>query len=174
MCSKSVSYRGFTLLELLVVIVLISLVTSFAIPTIRTNLYSDPLRATARRLVGLMTEVSQEAVSNQSEFVIHFDLEHNQIWAVPASSGSNDEALKEIRLNIPESITVVDVSSFHGGKTLDDTVKLAVSKKGYVDKTAIHLRSEDGRDMTVILSPFMGVTRVFDSYIDLEDDQARL
>jgi general secretion pathway protein H len=50
---------------------------------------------------------------------------------------------------------------------------LYFSKKGYIDKTAIHLRDDDGRDMTIILSPFMGAARIFDSYVDLEDERAR-
>ena len=53
------------------------------------------------------------------------------------------------------------------------TSTLFFSKKGYVDKTAIHLRADDGRDMTLVLSPFLGVTKVYDSYIDLADEQSR-
>lgn len=186
MCSRSISSRGFTLLELLVVIMLISLVTSFTLPAIRTSLFTDQLKETSRKLIGMVTEVSQEAVRRQSEYLLYFDLDKDLIRAAPAGgsgSGSSsglsssksdkEEDPREIRLNIPESIRIVDIVSVHGGKNLDGTAELYFSKKGYVDKTAIHLRSDDGDEMTIILSPFMGVTRVFDSYVDLEDDQGR-
>jgi general secretion pathway protein H len=173
MCPSNHS-RGFTVIEILVVMVLISLVTAFTLPAIRTSLFSDQLKATARRLVGFVTEVSQNAVSNQSEYRINFDLEENHVWATPeAAKNKQEEEVKEIKLEVPESIRIVDVVSANSEKNSQGTATLFLSKKGYIDKTAIHLRSDDGRDMTIILSPFMGVTRIFDSYIDLEDEKAR-
>lgn len=173
MCSSNHS-RGFTLIEILVVMVLISLVTAFTLPSIRTSLFSDQLKATARRLVGFVTEVSQNAVSKQSEYRISFDLEENRVWATPeAAKSKQEEEVKEIKLQVPESVRIVDVVSANSDKNSQGTATLYLSKKGYIDKTAIHLRSDDGRDMTIVLSPFLGVTRIFDSYIDLEDEKAR-
>jgi len=151
---------------------LITLVTAFSIPAIRTGMFSDQLKTTARRLVGLVVEVSQDAVSKQSDYLVHFDMDSDQVWSTLAQSVKVDaEEKKERGLNIPESVRVVDVTSFSGGKSSQGTSILYFSKKGYVDKTAIHLSSDDGRDMTIILSPFMGVTRIYDSYVDLEDDK---
>jgi len=165
------------MVELLVVMVIISLVTAFAMPALRSTLFSDQLKATARRLIGFVTEVSQDAVSKQAEYVVNFDMEQNTVSALPLAlvSGENDESKekKEKRLVIPESVKVVDVTSASGGKNAMGTSTLYFSKKGYVDKTAIHLRSDDGRDMTVVLSPFLGVIKVVDSYIDLADERSR-
>ncbi|HER63645.1 MAG TPA: type II secretion system protein [Desulfobacteraceae bacterium] len=167
--------KGFTLIELLVVMLLISLVTAFTLPAMRTSLFSDQLKATARRLVGLVVEVSQDAVGKQTEYVLHFDLANNLVRAVPGTIAETErEETGGKTLEIPESVRVVDISSAHGGKSSQGSATLFFSKKGYVDKTAIHLRSDDGRDMTIVLSPFLGVTRIFDSYIELEDQQVRL
>jgi general secretion pathway protein H len=46
--------RAFTLLELIVVMVLIALTTSLAIPQIANFLYTDQLKASVRKLVGLL------------------------------------------------------------------------------------------------------------------------
>lgn len=168
------------MIELLVVIVLITLVTSFAIPAIRTGMYTDQLKAASRRLIGLVNEVSQDAVNSQSGYYLNFDLDKNQVWASPdTGSGPKEDSffkeegeVKENLLQLPESIRIVDVTSAHGGKSSGEGTKLYFSKKGYVDKTAIHLRDDDGREMTILLSPFMGMTRVFDSYIELEGDKS--
>lgn len=171
---RSASARGFTLLELLVVIVLISLVTSLTIPAIRTNLFSDQLKSTSRRLVGLVNEVSQEAVSSQSELLINFNLDKNTVWAAAETVATDDENQSgKNKFKVPDQVKITEVASVSSGKNSGGEVKLYFSKKGYVDKTAIHLRSDDGRDMTIILSPFMGVARIFDSYVDLEEDLAR-
>lgn len=174
MFPRSIQEKGFTLVEILVVMMLISLVTAFTLPAIRTGLFSDQLKTTARRLVGLVVEVSQDAVSKQSDYILNFDMDHDLIWSTPGTGVTGDsEEKRERRLEVPESVRVVDVTSASGGKSTEGTSTLYFSRKGYVDKTAIHLRSDDGRDMTIILSPFMGVTKIHDSYVDLEDDQAR-
>ena len=164
--------RGFTLLELMIVMVIIAVLTSFVIPSLRTSLFSDQLKSSARKVIGLVSEASQEAVRNQAIHYLHFDLEQNQIVLRSEKSGSeSEEEGKTLSLKLPDSVRVVDVTSVNGGKRAQGETELRFSKQGYVDKTLIHLRSDDGRDMTVMLSPFLAVTRVFDSYVDLEDER---
>ena len=76
--------RGFTLLELMVVMVLLTMITAFAMPGLRSALFSDQLKATARQLIGLVVETGQEAVRSQAEQLLHFDLERNQVWTSSA------------------------------------------------------------------------------------------
>jgi len=37
-----------------------------------------------------------------------------------------------------------------------------------VEYTAIHLGAEDGREFTLILSPFLGTIKSYDTYVDIE------
>lgn len=168
------SSRGFTLIEILIVMVLITMVTSFTVPALRSNLYSDELKATARKLVGLVSEASQEAVSRQRPYLLKFDLEHDLVWISPEQA-LPDEAEQERRkqLSIPDSVRVADIASVHGGKRSAGETAIRFTEKGYVDRTFIHLRADDGREMTLMLSPFIAVTRISDSYVELEEDLQR-
>ena len=172
MSPESKGSRGFTLLELMIVMVIISVMTAFAIPNLRSSLFTDELKSTARRVIGLVSEASQEAIRSQAGYSLSFDLEQNRIW-VSSEKGDSAGADKEKRqkFTVPESVMVVDISSVYGGKRSQGTTEIRFSKQGYVDKTLIHLRSDDGRDMTVMLSPFLAVTRVYDSYVELEDEK---
>ena len=156
----------------MVVMVLISLMTAFAMPGLRSTLFSDQLKSAARKILGLVSEASQEAFRRQSGYTLHFDLELNSIFP---DQGQNEETGGRQQMGketaLPGSVRVVDVVSVHGGKQSEGTAVIRFSRKGYVDKTLIHLSADDGRDMTIMLSPFLGVASVFDSYIDLEDDQ---
>ncbi|GAB4334379.1 MAG: hypothetical protein Kow0089_03580 [Desulfobulbaceae bacterium] len=169
--------RGFTMVELLVVMLLISLVTAFSIPRIRTGLFSDELKTASRKLVGFLTGVSQDAVRSHRAYELTFDLDKGLVTAMPVGSVvfADDKDQKDPRrkLSLPDGVRIVDVDTAHGGKDEEGGAALYFSDKGYVDKTAIHLRAEDGREMTLVLSPFMGVVRVLDSYVALEDDRAR-
>jgi general secretion pathway protein H len=179
--------RGFTLLEIMMVMVVLTMVTAFAMPRLRSALFSDQLKATARQLEGLVVEMGQEAIRSQSEQLLHFDLERKLVWSssVKPDKGKDpdavwdttpvweeDKALQARRLTIPESVRVVDISSASAGKRSSGTTVIRFSTKGYVDKTLIHLRDDEGRDLTLILSPFLAVTRVLDSYVEIEDEKA--
>lgn len=160
----------------MVVMVIIALMTSFAIPGLRTAFFTDQLKTTTRKILGLVAEASQEAISRHADYFLYFDLEQNSISSI-SGDGLQDSADDRVpsgkELNITDAVQLVDVESVHGGKQTLGRAVVRFSKKGYVDKTLIHLRSENGDDMTIMLSPFLGVTKIFDSYIELEDDQLR-
>jgi len=167
--------RGFTLLELMVVMVIITITTAFAIPSLRNALFSDQLKATARRLIGLVAEAGQESVRNQSGYLLKIDLERNRVWMeAETREEAKADTLKQRRISVPDSVRIMDVVSLYGGKRSQGTTGIRFTKKGYVDKTFIHLQDDDGRSMTIMLSPFLGVTRVVDTYVELGDQQAFL
>lgn len=159
----------------MVVMVLISLMTAFAVPGLRSSLFSDQLKTTTRKILGLVSEASQEAVSKHAEYSLYFDLEKNSISTLQEEQkeAADVQYPQGRELNVPDSVQLTDVTSVHGGKQSQGMAVIRFSKKGYVDKTLIHLRSDDGDDMTIMLSPFLGVTKIFDSYIELEDDRIR-
>lgn len=155
--------------------VLIALLTSFTIPGLRTALFTDQLKTTTRKILGLVSEASQEAISRHAEYFLYFDLEQNRISTIPEGLQESAEARSSAsrELNIPDAVQLVDVASVHGGKQTRGRAVVRFSRKGYVDKTLIHLRADNGDDMTIMLSPFLGVTKIFDSYVELEDDLVR-
>ncbi|HHL33371.1 MAG TPA: prepilin-type N-terminal cleavage/methylation domain-containing protein [Desulfobulbaceae bacterium] len=162
--------NGFTLMELLVVMVLLSLLTAFAVPKIRTSLFTDQLKATARKLIGLVNETGQQARIEHRPYLLIFD-PAARVFTVRAAENKEANTPLSIRpLYLSSGVRVVDFSSVHGGKRDSGELKLMFSKKGYVDKTLIHLQDDSGREMTLALSPFLGVTRLYDSYRTLEQD----
>ncbi len=159
---------GFTLLELVVVMALIAIMFSLAVPNIRNALYTDPLKSTARRLTGLVAEAGQDAVASHSSRLLVYDVSMRMFRL----QAGNDEK-HAVRLAVPASIRVTDFMSVHGGTRSSGRMEIRFSRQGYVDKTLIHLQDTDGREMTLMLSPFLGVSRLFAGYLDLENEQIR-
>jgi len=162
--------QGFTLIELIVVMVLISTMTALALPKIRSSLFTNQLRATTRRFIGLVAESGQEARSKGIEVQLRFDPEQHRFTTAPVSGLIEDSAPQNSAgILVPESVQVMDVTSVHGGKKSRGAMVIRFSPQGYVDKTVIHFRDEDG-ELSVFLSPFLGVTRVFEGYVSLDEE----
>ncbi len=169
------SPAGFTLVELIVVMVLITMMTAFAIPKIRSSLFTDQLRATARQFIGLVTEAGQEARLRKIKVELRFDREQRLFTTAPAVGISADKTVRRYpKVLVPESVQVMDISSVHGGKKALGELVIRFSPRGYVDKTVVHFRDTGGDELSVILSPFLGVTRVLEGYVSLDDDRFTL
>ncbi len=167
--------KGFTLIELTIVMVLISLTASFALPKIQSNLYTNELRATAQRFVGLVTEASQEARAKNTEFSLRFDAQANAFLAVPGTSKAKTEEETSnayLRAKLDDSVTLAEIETQREGESerTDDT-GIIFNTRGYTRKAIIHFKGDTGDQVSVILSPFLGVARILEDNVSLEDDR---
>ncbi len=75
--------RGFTLLELIVVMVLIGLVAGFAVPRLGGFLAADQMKTTVRKLIGLIHRTSDLARRYQVPYLLRYDAGERCFIAVP-------------------------------------------------------------------------------------------
>ncbi|MCW5201537.1 prepilin-type N-terminal cleavage/methylation domain-containing protein [Desulfobulbus sp. US4] len=168
--------EGFTLIELTIVMVLISLTTSFALPKIQANLYTNELSATAQRFVGLVTQAGQEARTKHVAFALRFDDEANTFLALPVTAGpetkeeESDKAYLRAKLDDSVTLTGIEIQGDETSTGTDDT-GILFTTKGYVRKAAIHFKGDNGDQVSVILSPFLGVARILEGHVSLENDR---
>ena len=157
---------GYTLLELIVVIVLLGLIFGLTVPKFRQALISDTLGATSLRLIGLVQNLREQAVRGQETYTLHIDIRTNEIWSF-ASSASEEEQEKARKraYKLPMDVQIQDIWSWSGGKHYDEAI-IRFSKKGYIEQSIIHLRSEDDRELSLELYPFLGTIKIHDGYVE--------
>ena len=160
--------RGYTLLELIVVIVLLGLIFGLTVPKFRQALLSDSLDATSLRMIGLVQNLREQAIRGQEPYSLHIDIRSNKVWSFP-SSASEEEQVKarERAYTLPPDVQIQDIWSSNGGKLYDEAV-IRFSKKGYVEQSVIHLKSEDGRELSLELYPFLGSIKIHEGYVDIQ------
>ncbi|MEE8300331.1 MAG: prepilin-type N-terminal cleavage/methylation domain-containing protein [Desulfatiglandales bacterium] len=160
--------KGFTLIELAIVVVLIGLFLALSIPRFRHTLVTDDLKTTIRRIIGLMKGLRDEAIREQKVYIVHLDLESNRIWVETDGMGEEEMAMaRERAFKFPQGIRILDVWHRGRGKKVDGVAVIRFTKKGYVEQTVIHLGAEDGREFSLALSPFLGKIKVYNRYVDI-------
>ncbi len=163
------SEAGFTLMELIIVCVLVSLVLTISIPTLRNSLYTNELNSTARKIVGTVKELRNLAVRKQKSYLLHFDIDANRIWyELDDEEKDTLEEKPETGIEFPDGVTLKDVQSHSQGKKGLGSLTIWVSKRGYMDQTVVHLSDEDDKDLTLFFSPFSGSAKVYDEYVEIE------
>lgn len=152
--------------------VLISTMTAFALPKLSNSLFTDQLRSTARKFIGLVAETGQTARSGRKTVRLRYDFAAREFTTASLSGLIEKPQTGSFsRLKVPDDVEVIDIISSHGGKKTTDDQTIVFSPQGYVDKTVVHLRDTDGNELSIIISPFLGVTREIKGHVDLEDDR---
>lgn len=159
---------GFTLLELIVVMVLIGLTASFAIPQLGGFLVADQMKTTVRRLVGLVHQTAGLARREQVPYWLRYDGGEHRFVAEPvevSEKPSQEKESKTLTLTVPDSVAVGELWSWYGGNQALGQWKIRFSEEGYIEPTILYLAGNDGREMSLVLSPFLGTVRVLDSHV---------
>jgi len=157
---------GYTLIELIVVMVLVGLVFAFTAPRLRYALLTDSLKTAARNMVGAMTHLRNEAVSQQERYALHLDVASHRYWATNASMTDEEKELaREQAQRLPPDVQIRDVWIKGKGRIVEGEAQMVFTPRGYTQASAVHLRSQDGREITLELTPFMSQVAIFDTYV---------
>jgi general secretion pathway protein H len=158
---SSLNNRAFTLLELIVVMALIALTISLAVPKFADFLYTDQLKVAARRLAGLVNQSSQLAQRHQVPYLLRYIANERRFVVEPEQRVEGGETINKDRgLLLVEAVTVRGLWSWYGGTRSAEEFVIRFDKNGYVEPTIIYLSDAGGAEMSVVLSPFMGKVQI--------------
>lgn len=164
--------KGFTLIELVVVVTLIVMMIGLTLPQIRNTLLSDALKRTALRMVGVAKNLRDEAVREQKTYGLRLDMVRRQYWVGFTAMTEEEQALaRKNAEKLPPNVQILDVWFKEGGKVSEGEAVILFFRAGYVQPSAIHLGDDDGRRFTVVLSPFGGKVNVLEKYVDFENEE---
>lgn len=162
--------KGYTLIELIVVVVLIGLMMTLTIPRFQTTIVTDDLKSTTRKMVGMIKGLRDEAIREQKVYILHFDLESNRFWIDSTAMNEEERArAAEMATPFPQGVRVLDVWFSGKGKKMTGQTAIRFNRKGYVQPSVVHLGSDDGREFTLVLSPFLGRVKVYETYVEFEE-----
>jgi len=135
-------YAGFTLIELIVVITLVSIMLFISIPKIH-RVFQDENRATAQWLLTQIPKLKARAISEKTLIRMHVDVSDNRLWV---STGAMSEAAMEQARNrakqLPDTQRLADVEYPETGRIDTGEALIRFYPKGYSDKAIIHLQDD--------------------------------
>ena len=163
--------KGYTLIELIVVVLLIGLVMTLAAPRLRNALLTDNLKGAARKMIGIINNLRNEAIREQRDYSLHLDLDANRLWISYGPMTDEERAVAgEEGSRLPPDIRIHDVWIKGEGKMVRGETRIMFSRRGYTQKSAIHLSSEDGRELTLVLNSFLGKVKVINKYVEFDQE----
>jgi prepilin-type N-terminal cleavage/methylation domain-containing protein len=190
--------RGFTLIEILIVLALVATLVTYAVPKLSTG---DQVRAAVRRLTVITKETQTAArlTGNVHRLVIDMpedEKKEHQYWVETANqkgaklsfSNEGDKDKKEDEdtsatgfeidarttkkaETLPSKFYFEDVEFSEKNKVLNGKAYIYFFPQGLVTKAAIHITNRKAIKWSIILNPLTGVGTVFSEYKSLKDVQ---
>jgi prepilin-type N-terminal cleavage/methylation domain-containing protein len=160
--------KGFTLLELIVVTALIGTMLAISVPSWRNALFTDPLKATTRKIIGLVTGVRELAVRSQQPYLVHISQLENRIWYekdVGKGESQVNGTSQAGKLLFPESVRITGVWVGAAVDLSEGHIMIWISKQGYLVDTIIRLEDDDGNHLNVQFYPFLEPAIVSDEVV---------
>jgi prepilin-type N-terminal cleavage/methylation domain-containing protein len=156
------SKQGFTLLELLIVCLLISISLAFAIPTLRNTLVTDELASGSRKVISLIKSCRTRATSQHKAFFIFYDVSERKFW-YQAAETENERNIAPPSITLPPGIQIRKVTQANTSTSKNAKQNsIWISKQGYMDKTAIELIDKNNQSISLLISAFLPTIKVIE------------
>lgn len=161
------SAAGFTFLELVVVISILSLLFFFSLPSLDSYIFTDPSKKVARLIASTVQDLKQRALTDQKEYRLHIASDAGEIWVEEASM--DEKASAEARkngLSLPEDMVVElpGVDSSSGESSAEAMVRFY--PRGYSDRAEIHL-VRDEQTLLLVVEPFLSQVEIVEDHGDI-------
>ena len=191
--------RGFTLVELLVVVAIIGLITAFALPTV-SSVFKMSLNKTAREVASIVKETYNSAVITGRVHRIAYDLEKGDYWVEsgpntvlldtseslekekrrkrfakesdqgPPSEFGLEKSVTRKKLSLPSGVKFEDVVT---EQSFDPIVKGTAYTHffphGITEQTLIHLVDSENHHISLSVSMLVGQTKLIEGHATEEE-----
>ena len=163
--------KGFTLLELLVVVLLISAFVFIAVPKIKSGTEIN-IKSASTSLTGTIRYLYNEAAFKKNIYRLVFDIDRDEYWVEVLSN--NEYVVSEEYLNrkrtLPPGVHFKDVvteRTFSRSSLDDQREFILFLPTGFVEPAVIHLVTDSEDYYTLETKPYTGGTKVYDEYVEL-------
>ena len=155
---------GFTLMELIVVMALLTIMLVFSVPRFHETLFLDESKTGSRWIMGKIQSLKEAAVRNQRNYTLHFDLDTDHYWETDDSMPEQDIEDAAMQTEpLPDGLKIADIEFPVRGKVSSGRTDITFYKNGYSDKALIHV--QDGESyVSYLIEPFLSEVTRYDTY----------
>ena len=161
--------EGFTLLELLVVVIIIGAFFFLAVPKFQ-DLTESNIKSASRDLSATIKFSYNEAAFKKRIIRLVFDLEEGIYWLESLNSDEYQVLPDSKTYKLPRGVYFRDIiteRSLTRNPLDEENEFILFLPTGFVEPAVIHLQTDSDNNYTLSTKPYTGGTKVYDEYVEL-------
>jgi hypothetical protein len=162
---------GLSLVELSIVILLLSFLLLLSIPRFGAVLVGQRLNSTGHLITGMVRYLYDQSTAKKRVYRLNYQLGDGEIWVTfPNDEGEfvEDQASTFTRRRkLPPGIRFEDVVTA-AEKVKEGQAYTQFFPSGLVDRSIVHLRADDGSQLSVLIHPLSGRVTIEPGYRELD------
>ncbi len=168
---------GFTLMELIVVLVIISIMIVFTFPEFVNMITKNDADTTLNRIAFTVKKLKNQAENQKKNFFMCVNSDANNIYirdSLPDTdsleSNVQSDEKKFANFSLPEDLSIDGVEFRGAGYKADNTAVSCIEfyKRGYSDNAIIHISDKDGNIFSCLIRPFLHNVKIYKKYVQFE------
>lgn len=163
------SPKGFTLLELGIVLLLLGLILTLSLPQIRQRIGPQDLPSVIRGLIGTIRYAQSQAATTKQRYRLNLDLRENRYWiSVEGNPGKflREEGPEGKDQPLPSAVRFMGFLHPLRGKIQEGLAYIEFSPTGWAEECAIYLRQGEKEIFTLFIHPLGGKVEVLAGYVE--------
>jgi type II secretion system protein H len=145
--------KGFSLLELVIVLLIIGLVAGVSYPSLRRGTTAFHLRATGRDVLNHLRYAREKAITEQKEMTVTIDRDTQTV--ILSDTAGEDRKV----LTLPKDVKIVEMKSVEQEITVGQLVTRFLPN-GSAENTEIVLKADNGGEIRLLVDPVTGGSRI--------------
>ncbi len=165
---------GFTLLEVMAVVVIVAILATTAIMNVDSIVPAYEIRQTARRLGIIIQQAKSYAKREARDMAIVYDFENNRCWIEPADIEPEDTPGEHTRreYELPEGLEFSKVVFSDESSVEINVCRVYVTAGGMVVPHYVHIKNDRDAKYTVMVRMMAGTVEYAGGHKMPEEDYA--
>jgi hypothetical protein len=167
---------GLSLVELSIVILLLSFLLLLSIPRFGAVLVGQRLNSSGHLITGMVRHLYDQSTAKKRVYRLNYHLKDGEMWVTyPNDEGEFIEDQSSTftrRRKLPTGIQFEDIVTATE-KVQEGQAYTQFFPTGLVDRSIIHLRADDGSQLSVLIHSLSGRVTIESGYRELEVVQQR-
>lgn len=157
--------HGFTLIELIVVISLVSILLFFSIPRLDISLFKDRNRELSAWIILTVRSLKEASFREQQTFALSLDIDSNRMWVGLAEAA--DETPAENKQSLPKGFRLLGLAYPEQNRIMSGVGTIRFYPKGYSDAALIYVEDNNNNNrITYQIEPFLARVKIHEEYVE--------
>lgn len=135
---------------------------ALSVPSLREALFSDPLKTTARKTMGLVNGVRELALRTQQPYFLHISRTENSLWYTADVKSDAAPSVATPHFLLPTSIRIEGIQVAGQNVIALGQVDVWITQQGYMRATVLRFVDDGGHALALEFLPFVDTVKVTD------------